>query len=69
MYACNDVYDPWLAFRNHLHALKHIIEDMSEENRADALRTIRRDLFNEDNLTEEEKLLKKQLERALARLS
>lgn len=68
MYAY-DVYDPWENLNLHIRALKGILEEMNAEDKDKAIRRIKRELFGEDNLTDEEKQLKARLEAALACLN
>lgn len=63
-----DVYDPWENLNLHIRALKGTLEEMNAEDKDKAIRRIKRELFGEDNLTDEEKQLKARLEAALARL-
>ena len=67
MYAYN-VYDPWENLNLHVKAIKYTLEEMNAEDKDKAIRRIKRELFGEDNLTDEEKQLKARLEAALAHL-
>ena len=67
MYAY-DIYDPWENLNLHVKAIKYTLEEMNAEDKDKAIRRIKRELFGEDNLTDEEKQLKARLEAALAYL-
>ena len=61
-------YDTWENLNLHVRAIKYALEGMNAEDKDKAIRLIKRELFEEDNLTDEERQLKARLEAALAHL-